>query len=301
MTGVLCVGTATQDFVFGLESLPVRAEKHFAHTFAVVGGGMAANAAVAIARLGGRPSLAMRLGDDALGRDIIADLENEGVDCQFAHLVPGARSPLSAIMVDAAGERMVVNYTDDALLPDTHWLPESLPGNMACVLADTRWEEGSLHCLMLARKAKAPGVLDLDRAPRHRNLIEAATHIACSAPAARDMTGIEDVPQALLALAQQFSGWIAVTDGARGTYIAGADRSQNSMQHEPAFAVKAVDTLGAGDVFHGALALGLAEGMKESHAVRFASAAAAIKCTRFGGRTGAPSRQDTETLMREVA
>ncbi len=301
MSGVLCVGTATQDFVFGLETLPLRAEKHFAHAFASVGGGMAANAAVAIARLGGKASLAMRLGDDGLGRDIIQGLEREGVDCTFAHCVPGAQSPLSAIMVDAAGERMVINYTDDALLPDTAWLPTSLPGNMACVLADTRWEEGSLHCLTLARKAGAFAVLDLDRAPRNERLMQGATHIACSAPAARDMTGIQDVAQALQVLASRFTAWVAVTDGARGTYIAGQYRNQISFQHEPAFTVKAVDTLGAGDVFHGALALGLAEGMEEGHAVRFASAAAAIKCTRFGGRAGTPSRQETEKLMREVA
>jgi len=68
----------------------------------------------------------------------------------------------------------------------------------------------------------------------------------------------------------------------------------------PAFAVRAVDTLGAGDVFHGAFALAIGEGMPERRAVRFANAAAALKCTRFGGgRGGAPSRAEVERFLGE--
>ena len=70
-----------------------------------------------------------------------------------------------------------------------------------------------------------------------------------------------------------------------------------TIAHLPAFAVEAVDTLGAGDVWHGAFALGLAEGQGERAAIRFASAAAAIKCTRFGGRAGAPQRTEIEAFL----
>jgi sulfofructose kinase len=67
----------------------------------------------------------------------------------------------------------------------------------------------------------------------------------------------------------------------------------------PAFAVDAVDTLAAGDAWHGAFALALAEGRDERAAIRFASAAAAIKCTRFGGRAGLPSRAEVDAFLRE--
>jgi sulfofructose kinase len=69
--------------------------------------------------------------------------------------------------------------------------------------------------------------------------------------------------------------------------------------HDPAFPITAVDTLAAGDVWHGAFALGLAEGMPEREAVRFASATSALKCTRFGGRAGAPRRAEVERFLEE--
>jgi sulfofructose kinase len=64
-----------------------------------------------------------------------------------------------------------------------------------------------------------------------------------------------------------------------------------------AFPIRPIDTLAAGDVFHGAFALALAEGCAEADALRFAAAAAAIKCTRFGGITGAPGRAEVEALL----
>jgi sulfofructose kinase len=70
------------------------------------------------------------------------------------------------------------------------------------------------------------------------------------------------------------------------------------VKHEPAPAVEAIDTLAAGDTFHGAFALGLAEGWPIAKILPFASAAAAIKCTRFGGRLGAPTRAEVEAFLK---
>ena len=89
--------------------------------------------------------------------------------------------------------------------------------------------------------------------------------------------------------------WLAVTAGEKGVYFL----ENGEVVHEPAFPLRAVDTLGAGDVWHGAFALALAEGMRERAAVRFASAVAAIKCTRFGGRSGIPSRAEVEAFLKE--
>ena len=72
------------------------------------------------------------------------------------------------------------------------------------------------------------------------------------------------------------------------------------LRHLPAFPIKAVDTLGAGDVFHGAFTLALAEGMPEAAALRFASAAAAIKCTRFGGGAVSPTRAELAAFLGET-
>ncbi len=110
------------------------------------------------------------------------------------------------------------------------------------------------------------------------------------------MTGVDDAREGLAELARTAANWIAVTDSARGTFFT----ERGGIAHEPAFPIEPVDTLGAGDVFHGALALGLAEGMEARAAVRFASAAAAIKCTRFGGRAGCPRRPEVEDFLKQA-
>lgn len=292
MAGVLCVGIATQDYVFGLQSMPDRAEKYRARDLAVVGGGIAANAAVAVARLGGRAMIATRLGEDSTARDIVAGLEAEGIDCTLARRHPGLRSSLSAVLVDSAGERIVINHADE-MPADPSWLPDRLPAGIGAVMADTRWEEGGLALFEAARASGGVGVLDVDRAPRLPGLVAAATHVAWAAQALREATGQDDPRAGLAAVAAGASNWMAVTDGGNGVWFT----HEGGIAHEAAFPIVPVDTLGAGDVFHGALALALAEGQGERRAVVFAAAAAALKCTRFGGRAGTPRRAEVEDFI----
>jgi sulfofructose kinase len=293
MAGVFCLGIATLDYVYSVETMPTRGEKYRSQDLAVVGGGCAGNASVAIARLGGRSWLATRLADDLTGDRIVADLAAEGVETGFAYRAPGLRSPVSAILVDAAGERMVISYSDPAMPVDTGWLPTRLPDGAGAVLADTRWGEGALAALELARTAAVPGVLDADRKPPHPDLVATASHVAFSAQALRELSGEDDPRLGLAKIARDAGTWLAVTLGREGVLFV----EEGAIAHIPAFAVEAVDTLGAGDVWHGAFALALAEGQGARAAIRFASAAAAIKCTRFGGRAGAPTRQEVDAFL----
>jgi sulfofructose kinase len=293
MTSVLCVGIAVLDYVFAVGTMPVRPEKYRARDLAVVGGGIAANAAVAVARLGGRAMLATRLGDDPTGHAIIAELEGEGVDCSPSRRFTGLRSPTSAILVDAKGERLIVSYSDPVIPTDPSWLPSALSEGVGAVLGDTRWIEGSAHLFRLARAARIPAVLDGDRQPALPEALDLATHVAFSEQGLAEITGIADPAKALRALAGTASNWLAVTVGEGGVYFV----ENGEVVHEPAFRVDTVDTLGAGDTWHGAFALAIAEGMGERAAVRFASATSAIKCTRFGGRSGIPSRAEVEAFL----
>ena len=107
MTRILCAGIATLDQIFSLEAMPERSEKYRARDLVVTSGGTAANGAVAIARLGGKACLFGALGDDPRGDEIVAGLTAEGVDCAGVRRVAGRTSPLSAILVDSAGARIV--------------------------------------------------------------------------------------------------------------------------------------------------------------------------------------------------
>jgi len=123
--------------------------------------------------------------------------------------------------------------------------------------------------------------------------------VIASSEALSGSAGTHDFGAALARLAAHNEGFLAVTDGANGLYW----RDGDALRHMPAFPVTAIDSLGAGDVFHAAFTLAIAEGRDVATALRFASAAAALKCTRFGGAAGAPERAEVETFLaaRQVA
>jgi sulfofructose kinase len=295
---VLCVGHAVHDFVFGVAAMPAAAKKHRATAFESVGGGPAATAAVAVARLGGAAALAARVGDDAVGGLIVAELEGYGVDCALVRRCAGRRSSVSAVMIDPAGERMIVNYLDPDLPQDAGWLPDPLSAGAAAVLADVRWAEGAKTILPRARAAGIPAVLDADHPlPADPALLAGASHIAFSADGLADYARGRGTADALRAAAAETGAWACVTLGADGVMVADGD----GMATVPGFRVAAVDTLGAGDVWHGAFALALAERRPEAAAVRFANAAAALKVGRAGGRRGAPTRAEVDRFLSEHA
>jgi sulfofructose kinase len=297
VTRVLCVGHAVQDFVFSLPQLPDRAAKYRAEHFVTTGGGPAATAAVTVARLGGAALLAARIGADPVADVIEAELTSLGVDCRHLRRFPGCQSSLSAVLLDSGGERMIVNHLDPALPVDPAWLPDARVERAAVVLADSRWPAGAAHALAAARARGIPAVLDADRPfPSHPGLLEAATHVAFSADGLEDFAGTADAEGALVAVARRLGTWCCVTLGARGVLIA----ASGGLQHSPAFDVPAVDTLGAGDVWHGAFALALAEGRDATAAVRFASAAAALKVQRGGGRAAIPTRHEVDALLAQA-
>lgn len=296
MASILLAGVAVIDFIFMLDRMPRAAEKYRARDAAVSGGGCAANAAVAVARLGGQASLAARVGADMVGDMIVAGLEAEGVDCSRVRRFEGCRSSFSSVYVDGAGERQIVNFRDVSLSFDAAWLAAEIPSRFDAALGDTRWPQGSALALRAARERGVPGVLDAE-APiaEARDALHAASHIAFSMQGLRDHCGHADVARGLRQAAEETGAWVCVTDGANGVTCL----AQGELSHVAAFPVDAVDTLGAGDVWHGAFALGLGEGMDERRAVRFANAVAATKCTRFGGRSGIPRRAEVARFLEE--
>jgi sulfofructose kinase len=257
---------------------------------------------VAISKLGGGALLAARIGDDAVAGTIEQELRGYGVDCQWLRRFAGRQSSLSAVFVDAAGERMIVNHTDPGMPTDAAWLDAIPLDGIAAVLGDVRWPEGSARLLARARAAGLPAVLDADvPAPRDDAMLRAATHVAFSAPGLRELTGIAEPRAALEQVAQRFAAWCCVTLGAEGVLCRDGRTpgAKAVAQRVAAFPVEPVDTLGAGDVWHGAFALALAEGHDELTAARAASAAAAIKVTRPGGRSGAPTRAERDRLLEQ--
>lgn len=296
---VLCAGHAVQDFIYTVDALPSGDGKTRASEFRTIGGGPAATAACAIARLGGRAMLAARIGDDPIGALIRAELEGYGVDCALLQEMRGCGSSTSAVLVDKGGARMIVNHRDGRWPAGTEALPSAAPESLAAVLVDARWPEGAAWALQIARSIGAPGVLDADATQASPEQMAAlcagATHVAFSRQGLKEVSGTEDPHTGLLRVRDRTSAWLCVTLGGEGALSCGP----GGVDHWPARDVLVRDTLGAGDVWHGAFTLALAEGRLEGEAVVFAQAAAAIKVQRPGGRAGAPSRAEVDALLAE--
>jgi sugar/nucleoside kinase (ribokinase family) len=298
---VLCTGIAVLDAVFGVARFPVPEAKTQASAFMIISGGCAANAAVAIARLGGRARFTGPLGGpagaEAIGDRIVAALAGEQVDCAACPRVPGVASSISAICIDPLGERAIVNYRDDRLAAARPSDPSALVATADAVLADNRFPEFVLPICEAARARGIPVVLDADKPTRATDsLLRLATHVVFSAEGLRATAGTEDLDAGLERIAAVSRSFLAVTDGAHGVFWR-VPGPQEKVRRMSAFPIQPIDTLAAGDVFHGAFALALAEGRGETEAMRFAAAAAAIKCTRFGGITGAPGRAEAEAFL----
>lgn len=287
MTQLCTIGLAVVDLVLTVDRLPTGPGKHFASSARLVGGGPAATAAVTAVRLGGSARFVGRVGDDHLGDLIIDGLITDGVDVQGVTVVAGAGSPSSAVLVTPDGDRTIVNRTDAAAL---HTEPPGPLPEADAMLADVRWPAGANSAMAAALAQGVPGVLDLDRTDNGvpSTAVEMATHVVAALDAFDGLA-----PEAAVRdLAGRTDAWVAVTTGRDGVvWLDGGDVRR--LAPPP---VVVVDTLGAGDVFHGAFALALAEGRDEESALRFASAAAAGKCARPGGRAGIPSRHEVDAL-----
>jgi sulfofructose kinase len=293
---IICVGHAALDRIYRIEAFPPEPTKVRALEHVEAGGGMSANASVAIARLGGKAELWSRTGDDAAGAAIRAGLRAEKVDVRYLMAYEGARSSTSAIIVDDKGERLIVGQRDAGMPSGTSWLPLERVASVDAVLGDVRWLEGLRATFQRAREAHVTTLLDAELGAREAlpGILKLTDYAIFSRPSLREFAPgetDEDRLKAVLALGPRHAG---VTLGAEGYAWRESDGSNG---HQTAFKVAVTDTTGAGDAFHGAFALMIAEGRSTAEAVRMACAVAALKCTRLGSRSGLPTRAEAEALL----
>lgn len=294
---LLCVGIAVVDVVTHVPGALVAGVKQFADRITTAYGGPATTAAAAAARLGVDVELVAALGDDDRGYALRAALEVRGVGTSGMVVREQVSTATSLVIVTPDGERTIVNATDPRLrAPLDPAEAEAMMARAAgvdAVLVDVRWPAAGALALAAAAQAAVPGVLDLDRTDagehdRVRGLARAASHVVASRDALDDLLAdagappVGDAPEAALdALAELAGGgMVAVTLGADGVAWRDVDGSAG-LAVPPT--VTAVETLGAGDVWHGAFAAALARREPVARAVVHANAAAALRVSRTGG------------------
>jgi sulfofructose kinase len=294
---ILCIGIPVRDLSFRVQAVPARGSKELAGDFQEHAGGNALNAAIGIARLGGRAALCGPMGDvrETSSGYIFEQMAQENIDTTHLLRMPGIVTPLSAVMIDPTGERTIVTFRDPALwkvrLPDA----DTLLADCSAILVESRCAEFCTELCAEARRRGIAVIVDVDGAMSLREgLLTASSHLVFSSESLQETAGLSDDGEALKKIARLTPSFLAGTRGPRGTIWLD---EHGGLQETPAFPVHTVDTLGAGDVFHGAFALAITENQELRQALRFASAAAALKCTRFGGAFAAPQRTEVEELL----
>lgn len=275
---VVCLGVATIDVIALVDSIPGHDERTQAHEVVSAGGGPAATAAVALARLGIPVAFCGVVGDDDAGVEVRRGLEAEGVDTKWLRTDRAARTVQSLILVErGSGARTIV--TSGSALPE----PADIPDVGEWLHADQAgWPAARLAARGSHRR------LSLDDGNRVPNLH--LPMVDLYVPTASVITERFGQPLATAMAAAHGAGASAVvaTAGSSGCYVLeGA-----GLIHLPAAQAEVVSTLGAGDVFHGALLAGLINGASTVEAAAFAVLVAALSTGALDGRSAIPRAGD---------
>lgn len=302
---IVVIGSINVDLVVRVATLPRPGETVLGGQFASVHGGKGANQAVAAARAGGHTTFVARVGDDSMGHSAIEAFQAEGIDTHFITVTPHCPTGVALILVDAAGENSiaVAGGANDRLSCDD--IERARPAIEAADVIVLQLEvplEAVVRAVSIAQAAGTRVILNPAPArPLPTTLLasvdvltpnetEADSLVGRGPDTVPSATDVEGTAGTLLGLGPRA---VVLTRGAAGALVAVGQ----AMTRVPAFPVEPLDTVAAGDVFNGCLAVMLAEGRDLIAATRCAAAAAAISVTREGAQASAPHRGEIDAFL----
>ncbi|MET0432394.1 MAG: PfkB family carbohydrate kinase [Hyphomicrobium sp.] len=293
---IIAVGHAALDYVYRIDKFPSSPTKIRALDHVASGGGMAANAAATIARLGADVALWARVGDDPSGGIIRHQLKDIGVATSHVRSWQGHTSATAAVIVDRRGERLVISEDDHEFPLTADWLPVSDIQHARVVLSDLTWLEGTVAAFTAARGQGIPTVLDIDlnSGVLLDRVIGLTDYAIFSAQAFQNFLGGANDDERFASVLRLGVRHVGVTRGAQGYVWA---QTGGNSGRQSAFQVDVVDTTGAGDAFHGAFAWCVANGMAVSECARIAAAVAAMSCTGLGARGALPTAAEVSAFL----
>ena len=321
-SGVVVVGSSNTDMVVMGKALPLPGQTLTGDVFFTAPGGKGANQAVAAARAAGRGtrvSFVGAVGDDDLGRAAVACLKKDGIDCRHVRTVAGVASGVAFIIVDAKGENMIV------VAPGAN--AGLRPADVERAAADIR-RAGCLLAQLETPLATVKRAVDIASGSGVRTILNPAPAPEGPLPASllkkisiltpnetefatltgrsiESRNGLDEASRLAGVLREARSGRrrgpddaaLIVTEGRKGVRVF---TRGGETYRVPAFKVKAVDTVAAGDAFSGTLAVALTDGRELREAVRFASAAAAVSVTRRGAQPSLPKRREVLAMLKRA-
>ncbi|KPJ60523.1 MAG: hypothetical protein AMJ46_05800 [Latescibacteria bacterium DG_63] len=294
---VVGLGYTATDYLAIVPNLPEFDTKLEATCLSIQGGGPVATGLVTAARLGHSCSYIGKVGDDSFAEFMVAELAREGVDVRRVVCEKGAESQFAFVMVDSSSGHRTIVWTrgtvsklrqGEAILTDID--------SCRCLLLDDLEVEAAIEAALRAREAKVPIVLDAGTFREGMGkLLPLCDYIVAGREFGTQLAGTSAPLAAARDIHDKTGNVAAITMGEEGCVCVDTD----GVHRQGAFKVRAVDTTGAGDVFHGAFAVGILKGWELPKVLEFSSAVAAMKCRRLGGRPGIPSFQEAIGFLRE--
>jgi len=293
---VVGMGLNSVDFLTVVPEFPAPNSKMKMVQFSKQGGGQVATAVVALSRWGVKTKYIGKVGADELGQFSLHSIRQEGVDVSSVKIEPNATNQFATIIVDGStGDRTILWNQDDRLMYREGELRKEEVCCGKLLHLDGHDIRAAIQCATWAKEEGIPTVVDLDKVePLTSELIKEIDFLITSSRFPALYTGISDQKEAFLELQKHTHGFLCTTLGHSGAMA----WVNGEFFYAEGFEVRAVDTTGAGDVFHGGFIYGLLQNWEVEKMLRFANAVAALKCLDLGGRRGIPTLEKTQPFMK---
>ena len=288
------MGIIPFDLLFTVDKFPSSGKKIDAQSFIMQGGGPVPNVCIGLARLGYKSALIATVGNDPFGRLMLAELKNENVITDFMIIKKDPTALASGFIEEGSGDRTLVLSRKIFVKPNDIYLSE-LPIPKLIHL-DGRDMPATMK---LAKWAKKNGVtVSFDIGSMRNDVSEVfpyVDHLVVADQYAFGFTKTKNAKQAISKLRMSCPGTIVVTEGIKGS--TGTEPACSDFVFQDAFKVENIDTTGAGDAYHTGYLYGLLNGFDLQTRMHYGAAAAALKCTKPGARTGIPTLNQLKRFM----
>ena len=292
---VAAVGISVVDIILVMDGFKEGEGSYHCDRLITEGGGMAATAVCAAARLGSETRLFSRVGDDVHGRFVVEGLRAFGVDTSGVVTVPGRTTMTSIVFVDRnTGEKQFYSEFEKSAYIEPVEADLSPLEKMDVLLVDGHWMDQALRSARWARERGVPVVADFKY--MYDGLAEVfpyVDYLIIPLFFAAEITGERSIERILETLESRFWGTSVVTLGGEG----GAYLSDGALRRYRTFPVACVDSTGAGDAFHGAFCHFLSRGADLSRCLELSSAVGALNCRALGGRAALPTPEELSAFL----
>ena len=292
---VVGMGLNSVDFLCVVPEFPTLNSKMRILQFSKQGGGQVATAMVALSRWGVKTKYVGKFGGDELGQFSSNSLQQEGVDISSVTSEPNTPNQFGMIIVDGlSGKRTILWDRDARLMYREGELQKKDVCSGKLLHLDGHDIKAAIQCARWAKEEKIPTVIDLDKVePLTSELIKEIDFVVTSGRFPALFTGISDRKKALTELQKHIPGFLCATLGHDGAVAL----VEGEFVYVKGFEVKAVDTTGAGDVFHAGFIYGLLQSWDVIEILKFANAVAALKCRDLSGRKGIPTLEEAQKFL----